>query len=145
MGTAGRRSVWAVASIAVVGAGAGTAVWFHSDGDAATHRSERPLPPPVTTQGAQRLATELRSGDPLLVAQAVALPSGVALTAAAADQLSGYRAITIDAASFAVGPDRTASVDAAVTNAKGVRKPWRFYLVDVDGRWMISETSEGSR
>lgn len=125
-----RRSLlFAVVGLGVVlVAAAAAAIWWWV--------ASSPSLPPLTQDQAAELTADLRSGQLERVRESMALPAGQAVDPAAIASLASLE-ITIDAVTFQEGDDGTASVNGTVRRADGTRERAVFYLVHVDGRWMM--------
>lgn len=97
-------------------------------------------PSPAPVQGrlpestARALESDLTSGDPDRVADAVVVPPGADLDPEFVDGMTGL-GLVLDTTTFRTIDDTTAQVEADVDG-----DPWVVYLVLVAGAWMISAT-----
>ncbi|MFI7598196.1 hypothetical protein [Actinoplanes sp. NPDC049681] len=138
-----RWPLWVALGIVVVAAPLVALGWFRTP-HTATAPPERPLPPALTVVEGQRLADDLLSGSPEQVARAVVVPHDAKVPPSTAAELHRLRSVAFDVATFAVGTDRTASVEGTVVDARGGRHEWQFYLVEAGSRWIIAQTVPAS-
>jgi hypothetical protein len=89
-----------------------------------------------TADRATELRRDLESGDAAHVQDAVAVPANKTLPVRALAELKALGPITFDRGTFTDGRDGTATV-----TAKAGGKTWTVFLVQQDGRWLISVTS----
>jgi len=87
---------------------------------------------------ADAVASELTSGDPALVADALAMPTGQVLDAAVVKKLAALD-VTIDASTWVLLDARTATASAVITGS-GQAAKWTMYLAQVDAVWKITAT-----
>jgi hypothetical protein len=91
----------------------------------------------LTQDRAAELIADLRSGELSRVRDAVALPPDQAVDPHVIASLAALE-ITIDADTFQQGEGETASVNGSVRREGGKTERATFYLVHVDGRWMLA-------
>jgi hypothetical protein len=91
---------------------------------------------PFTVERVTELRGDLESGDAAHVQDAVAVPVGKTLPSRALTELKALGPVTFDRGTFADRRDGTATV-----TAKAGGKTWTVFLVQQDGRWLISVTS----
>ncbi len=93
--------------------------------------------PPLSEARAGELSEALVSGDPLEAADAIAMPSGTAVSAEAAAQLKVMGAITVAADSSVPIDGVTGVVEAAGSDGR-----WKLNLVSNKGVWQIAATEK---
>lgn len=95
--------------------------------------------PPLTDARGDEFERALASGDPAIVQEAVAMPSGQTISPEAVAQLKALPPLSIVPGSFKPIDAVTGVVDA--TSADGT---WRVYLVYEDSVWRMAMTEKTS-
>ena len=93
--------------------------------------------PPLTDARAGELSEALGSGDPVEVAEVVAMPAGTTIPPEAAAQFEALGSITVVAGSFTPIDAVTGVAEATSANGR-----WKVYLVFQDGTWRIASTEQ---
>lgn len=91
---------------------------------------------PFTAKRATELRGDLESGDAAHVQDAVAVPADRTLPPRALAELKALGPVTFDRGTFTDSRDGTATITASAGG-----KTWTVFLVQENGRWLISVTS----
>jgi hypothetical protein len=123
-----RRTIDIIAAVVLLVAG--SAVWL-----VATDRL-RPHHPRFSKDLAAQVVTNLTSGDPTRVRQAIAWPRGQAIDLNIVAGLATAQ-ISFDANAFPEGARNGAAIPGALRIANGPSMPYTFYFVELNGRWLF--------
>ncbi|MCW2904518.1 MAG: hypothetical protein JWO67_6783 [Streptosporangiaceae bacterium] len=102
------------------------------------HSSSPHSAPPLTSQRADKLSSDLAAGSEAPLRDALAVPSGQSLDPAAASQIAALAPIRFDAATFHKIDAQNATVIGTVTHPPaGQPATWTFTLTFAGGAWRV--------
>jgi hypothetical protein len=142
-----RLLLWFAPLAVLLGAALGIGLYLAVGSDESPD-SARPSPqsgPSPTTEDTTAISEGLASGDPVRLAEVVAVPPDQPLDPAAIEQLAALD-VQIDPASFTPVTDdgQTGTADAQVTGPDGAVSPWTVTLIRNGSTWqlVISEPAQ---
>jgi len=136
------RARFMLAAALVVAVIVAVAIVISSGG--ARHEASRAKSGGPSASRLARLESDVKSGTLAGVTDAIALPAGVQLSAAALQGLASLRSVVLNGASVRDIGDGIGTVQATSVTASGARQTWTATLVLDGGRWKLAATSVGA-
>jgi len=103
-----------------------------------TKQPTRPAAPP-TAQQVRAMGSAFSSGSETEIREVIALPDGQQIQSEALQALAS-EAISFDTATFRDSHNGTATIQATVRSNFGQTSVWSVRLLNIDGRWKVSDT-----